>query len=165
MVFQYGFNILRPVFLVTNQERIRRKLAEGLTISGAQVGLVNFENLALEIHATKAGFEVIKPPRYKGTSGVEHRFSFVASDGRHVYAFDLCQDVGEVEVIRAFLKKIDTGTHVSLVCLRGRPSEEGLKLAKSYDLRILTPADIEPFFDPEAIEVATFEEAGSRRFA
>ena len=114
---------------------------------------MNFESLALEIHATKAGFEVIKPPRCRGTSGVDHRFSFVASDGKHVYAFDLCQDVGEVEVIRAFLKKIDTGTNVSLVCLRGRPSEEGLNLAKSYDLRILTPADIEPFFDAVRLTV------------
>ena len=129
------------------------------------VRFVNFETLALEIHATKAGFEIIKPARCRGTSGVDHKFSLVASEGGHVYAFDLCQDVGEVEVIRAYLKKIDTGANVTLVCLKGRPNEEGSKLAKGYDIRVLTPADIEPFFDPDSIEVLGHEKPESQRLA
>jgi len=111
---------------------------------------VYFEVLALEIYATREGFEVIKPPRTMGTSGVEHRFSFLASKGGRLCGFDLCQEVGRFEVLRAFLKEIDTGASVTLICLKGRPSEEGQRLAEEYGFRILTPADSGSFFEPEA---------------
>jgi hypothetical protein len=38
--------------------------------------------------------------------------------------------VGKVEVLKAFIKEMDSRATVFLVCLRGRPSEDGLKLAK-----------------------------------
>jgi len=120
---------------------------------------VYFEVLALEIYATKEGFEVIKPARLTGTSGVEHRFSFLASKGGRMRGFDLCQEVGKLEVLRAFLKEMDTGATVTLICLRGRPSEEGQRLAEEYGFRILTPADIGSFFEPEAHEAVAARKA------
>lgn len=108
-----------------------------------------FESLALEIHSTKAGWNVIKPPLCKGISGVVHRFSFLASKGGRLCGFDLCAEVGEAEVLNAFVKEMDSQASVFLVCLKGRPSEGGSKLAKEYGLRILGPADIGSFFDKE----------------
>jgi len=108
---------------------------------------VYFEVLALEVCAAKEGFEVIKPATIRGTSGIEHKFSFLASKNGRMCAFDMYQDVGQVEVLRTFLKEIDTGATVALICLRGRPSDAGQKLAKEYGFRILTPADIETFFE------------------
>ena len=108
-----------------------------------------FEGLALEIFATKEGFEIIKPAVVRGTSGVDHRFSFLAAKDGRMCGVDMCQEVGQVEVLRAFLKEIDTGATVTLVCLRGKPSDEGKRLAEEYGFRIITPADIGPFFEFE----------------
>jgi len=108
---------------------------------------VYFENLVLEIYATKAGLEVIKPARCQGTSGIEHRFSFLTSEGPRMYAFDVYPEVGEVEVIRTYLKRMDTGAETFLVCLKGRPTAAGSRLASEYGLRVLGPADVEVVFD------------------
>jgi len=112
-----------------------------------------FEILSLEAYATKAGLEVIKPARVKGRSGVELKFSFLAADKERLYAFELCPEVGQLEVLRTFIKRMDTGVTVTLVCLRGRPSEEGMKLAREYNIRVLSPADIGSFFKRETIGV------------
>ena len=106
-----------------------------------------FESLAIEIYSTKAGWEPVKPPRTKGDSGVEHRFSFLGVQGDEGLAFDLCTDVGQVEVLRSYVKQLDTRVKVVMVCLKGRPTEEGLALAKEYGMRILSPAEIGTYFD------------------
>jgi hypothetical protein len=105
-----------------------------------------FELLSLEIHASMAGLKVGKPPVCKGESGVEHRFSFVASDGNMTYGFDIYNDVSQEEVIKTFAKKLDTKVYASVVSLRGRPNAEVAALADDYGITILGPADIETFF-------------------
>jgi hypothetical protein len=110
---------------------------------------VYFEKLALEINATAAGWEVVKPARRVGTSGVEHGFTFLTSDSRHLYGFDLYQEIGEIEVLRTLIKEMDTGISAVLVCLSGKPSERARQLAAELGVRILSPAEIGGFFRSE----------------
>jgi len=110
---------------------------------------VEFEKLALEINATSAGWEVIKPPRCVGTSGIEHRFSFLASDSGHLYGFDLYPEIGELQVLRTFIKEMDTGVTGVLVCLSGKASERARELTVELKVRVLSPADIGDFFKSE----------------
>jgi len=105
-----------------------------------------YEKLALEVGATVAGFDVIKPPVVMGTSGVEHRFTFVATDGPEVYAFDVCSQVGQAEILRAYVKKMDTGARTFMVCLSGRPDAEAKELARIYGIDVLSPSDVGDFF-------------------
>lgn len=107
---------------------------------------VYYEELALEVSASIAGLRVIKPPVLRGTSGVDQRFSFLASDENVRYAFDVWQNVNEIEVLRTFIKKLDTGVQALIVCLSGRPSPEGRKLAASYGIDVLSPGDVGNFF-------------------
>jgi len=106
-----------------------------------------FEGLAVEIYATKGGLEAVKPPRMRGASGVEHRFSFLATQEGHSFGFELSPEVGEVEVLKAYAKQLDTGAKTYLVCLKGKPSQRGLELANEYRMRILSPGEIAQFFE------------------
>jgi len=105
-----------------------------------------FEKLALQVNATSAGWEVMEPPRCVGTSGVGHKFTLLASDSGQKYGFDLYPDVGEVEVLRTFIKEMDAGVSGVLVCMRGRPSEKAGKLAVELGVTILNPGEIGEFF-------------------
>ncbi len=105
-----------------------------------------FEKLALEVNATTAGWEVIEPPVRMGTSGVEHRFTFLSSDSGNLYGFDLYPEIGEIQVLRTFIKEMDTGISGVLVCLSGRPSEKAGKVAVELGVTILNPAEIGEFF-------------------
>jgi hypothetical protein len=107
---------------------------------------VYYEELALEVNATIAGLEVTKPPVLRGKSGIEHRFAFLATDGRARYGFDVCPQVGEVEILRAFVKKMDTAVEAFVVCLSGRPEAESKELAAKYGIKVLTPGDVGDFF-------------------
>ena len=106
-----------------------------------------FEGLAIEIYATKAGWEAVKPPRIRGASGVEHRYSFLANNEGRSCGFELSSEVGEVEVLKAYAKQLDTGVKTYLVCLKGKPTQAGADLAKEYGMVVLGPGDIAPFFD------------------
>jgi hypothetical protein len=110
---------------------------------------VYFEKLALEVNATTAGWEVIKPASRIGTSGVEHRFTFLASDSKHLYGFDLYPEIGEIEVLRTLIKEMDTGISAVLVFLSGKPSDRARELAAELGVRILSPAEIGGFFKSE----------------
>ena len=118
-----------------------------------------FERLALEITATAAGWEVIKPAWRIGTSGVEHRFTFLASDSGHVYGFDLYPEIGEIEVLRTFIKEMDTGASGVLVCLSGKPSGRAQDVAAELGVRILSPAEIGGFFKSEKMLLLDSREA------
>jgi hypothetical protein len=111
------------------------------------------EKLTLEVRAHLAGLSVIKPPFVVGSSGVRHRFTFLASGGRDVFAFDICEKVGAVEVIRAFAKKLDTGVTACIINLGGRIDSEALRLASVYGIDILGPADVQNSFAREAVQV------------
>ena len=105
-----------------------------------------YEKLALEVGATVAGYEVTKPARVLGASGVEQKFDFLAAEGDKKYAFDIYNDVGEVEVIRTYVKKMDTGVETFIVCLSGRPKEKAKDLSENYGIQILGPKEVGDFF-------------------
>jgi hypothetical protein len=97
------------------------------------------EKLALGVAADRAGLKSVVPATMKGASGTDHRFGFLATDGSTSFAFDIYDEVGEVEVLRSFLKKFDTGAVSQIVCLRGAPSSGAERLAEEYGIRILSP--------------------------
>ena len=106
-----------------------------------------YEKLALEVGATVAGFDVLKPAVIMGASGVEHRFTFAATDGPAKYAFDVCSEAGEIEIIRAYVKQMDTGAKTFVICLSGKPKDEDSKqLSRSYGVDVLGPKEVGDFF-------------------
>jgi hypothetical protein len=113
---------------------------------------VYYEELALEVNATIAGLEVRKPPVLCGKSGVEHKFAFLAADGPMRYGFDVCPQVGEIEILRAFVKKLDTGVEAFVVCLSGRPAPEGKELSAKYGIKVLSPGEVGDFFSKRISE-------------
>ena len=112
----------------------------------AQALQMFYERLALEVNARVAGLEVIKPAVVRGVSEVGHRFTFLAADGAKMLGFDIFQEVTEIEVLRSFVKTIDTGATVFLICLSGRPKPAAAAMAKGYGIEILTPAEVGEFF-------------------
>ncbi len=105
-----------------------------------------YEKLALEVGATVAGLEVVKPPEVRGASGIDQRFTFLASESDEFYAFDVCNEVGEREIIQCYLKKMDTGARTFVVCLSGRPKGKAQEMAKYYGIEILGPKEVGDFF-------------------
>jgi len=105
-----------------------------------------YEKLALEVGATVAGFNVVKPAAIRGASGIEQRFTFVAADGDEMYGFDVCPEVGQVEILRNYVKKMDTGAKTFVVCLSGRPTLEASVLARNYGIEVLSPSQVGDFF-------------------
>ena len=105
-----------------------------------------YEKLALEVGATVAGLEVVKPPRIVGESGIEQRFTFVAVDGTQKYAFDVYNELREADILRTYVKKMDTGAKTFVVCLSGRPDEQAKELARNYGIDVLTPMEVGDFF-------------------
>jgi hypothetical protein len=105
-----------------------------------------YEKLALEVGATVAGLDVVKPAIIRGESGAEQRFTFVAADGSELYAFDVYTEVGEVEILRTYVKKMDTGANSFVVCLAGHPDARAKELAKNYGIDVLSPMEVGDFF-------------------
>lgn len=105
-----------------------------------------YEKLALEVGATVAGYNVIKPPVVRGRSGVEHRFTFLAAEGSTMLAFDIYPEVGEVEVLRTYVKKMDAGIEAFIVCLSGRPRDRAKELSRVYGIQVLGPREVGDFF-------------------
>ena len=105
-----------------------------------------YEKLALEVGATVAGLSVVKPARIRGNSGVEQKFTFVAGDGPEMYGFDVYPEVGQVEMLRSYVKKMDTDAKVYVVCLSGRPNDGAKELGKNYGIEILGPREVGDFF-------------------
>ena len=110
------------------------------------------EKLSLEVEAAKLGWYIVKPPRIVGNSGVEHSFSFLATSGRVKYAFDVYDQVTELEVLKSYARKFDTGSIVNLVSAKGTASAEAQSLAKEYGMKVLAPEEISPFFRSALIQ-------------
>ena len=113
---------------------------------------MEFEKLALEVRAHFAGLSVIKPPFVVGSSGVRHKFTFLASRGSELFAFDIYEKVGVMEVIRTFAKSLDTGVKACIINLGGRIDSETLQLASVYGISILGPGEIQNCFAREAVQ-------------
>jgi hypothetical protein len=114
---------------------------------------MEFEKLALDVRAHFAGLSIIKPPFVVGSSGVRHRFTFLASKGSELFAFDICENVGVEEVIRTFAKSLDTSAKACIINLGGRIDSETLQLASAYGIRILSPGEIQNLFTRQAVQV------------
>jgi len=106
-----------------------------------------YEKLALEVNAGASGLTVIKPAVLTGKSGYDQKFTFVATDGASNYAFDIYTEVSEREVMRSYLKKLDTGAETYVVCLQGRLTPEAAALAREYGLGVLGPGSVGDFFN------------------
>lgn len=107
---------------------------------------MEFERLALEVSAIRAGLTPISPHVLQGDSGVEHRFNLLFTDGSRNYAFDFYGRVTDVEVVRSYAKKFDTRTSVNIVCTGGEVTEKARDLGLAYDMRILGPEAAKTFF-------------------
>lgn len=114
---------------------------------------MEFEKLALEVRAHFAGLSVIKPPFVVGSSGVRHRFTFLVSGGPELFAFDLYEQVGVVEVIQTFVKRLDTGATACIINLGGKIDGETLQLASVYGMGIINPEEIRNLFAQKAVPV------------
>jgi hypothetical protein len=110
------------------------------------------------VAATKGGLQVIEPALLVGRSGVPHRFDFLASDGSRSFAFDFYKEVGGIEVLRSYIKEFDTDTIVQMVCLKGKPSIEGERLAREYGMRILYPESLDGLFERQLVETRIEQE-------
>jgi hypothetical protein len=102
------------------------------------------EKLTLEIQSLRRGLTPRKPPTARGTSGIVHLFSFIAADELMTYCFDIYDEVTEIEVLKSYIKKIDTGYAVSLVT-GGRVGPLGKSLAKEYGMAVVSPNEIPEF--------------------
>jgi hypothetical protein len=120
------------------------------------------EKLTLEVEAAKLGWYIVKPPRIVGTSGVEHTFSFVASSGRMKYAFDVYDQVTELEVLKSYARKFDTGSVVNLVSTKKSATTLAESLAKEFGMKILWPEEIASFFRTALIS-STPEQVEAKR--
>jgi hypothetical protein len=107
---------------------------------------MQFEKLALEVGALKAGLKTTTSPVLRGSSGVEHRFDVLFTDGARKYAFDFYPSVTETEVVKSYAKKFDTGCAVNIVCPAGAATEAARQLALTYGMRLLTPEGAAAFF-------------------
>ncbi|MDG7011287.1 MAG: hypothetical protein JRN57_04115 [Nitrososphaerota archaeon] len=118
---------------------------------------MEFEKLALEVSAQKAGLKSVTPHVLQGSSGVEHRFDLLFTDGLRNYAFDCYESVTDIEVVKSYAKKFDTGCSVSIVSPAGKVSDAAKELALHYDMRILAPEAASTYFALErAVPSRTF---------
>lgn len=112
---------------------------------------MEFEKLALEVSAMKAGLKAVSPHVLQGGSGVEHRFDLLFSDGRRNYAFDFYESVSEVEVVKSYAKRFDAGAVVSIVSPTEGVTEEARRLALGYGIKIIAPDAARSFFALERV--------------
>ena len=112
---------------------------------------MEFEKLAVEVEALKAGLAAVTPRVLQGSSGVEHRFDLLFSDGARNYAFDFYDTVTEAEVVMSYAKQFDAGCQVSIVSAPGTVTNEAKQLALSYNMRLLTPEAATTFFALESV--------------
>lgn len=107
---------------------------------------MEFEKLALEVSAIKAGLKEVTPHVLRGESGLDHRFDLLFTDGNRSFAFDFHDSVGVVEVVSSYAKKLDCGCSVSIVCPVESVSGDAARLALDYNMRILSPGAADTFF-------------------
>jgi len=89
-----------------------------------------------------------------GRSGTKYRFDLVTEGrNRSPYGFDVLTHVGEGEVIRVFVKQLDSDIPVHLVYTRSA-SEAAKKLAGSYSMELLHARDFKGF-----VELLAFRDA------
>ena len=113
----------------------------------------------LEVTSRLFGWEVVRPPKVMGKSGVMHRFSFMAVKGDSTRAVDVYGKVSEGDVISTFTKSYDTGTSGAVIFTSEPPTEAARRLAKEYALDIVSARDIATIFRREPVLEAPREAA------
>ena len=108
-----------------------------------------YEKLALEVIAARSHWGVASPPILTGRSGIPHRFDFVAYDGRENIVFDIYDRLTETDVIKTFVKKLDTGAIAYIICVSEKMTEGAGRLAWEYGLKVLRSRSIESAFRQE----------------
>jgi hypothetical protein len=109
--------------------------------------LMELERLMVRVAATRAGLQVVEPPILTGRSGATHTFSFLATDGLQSFAFDFYDRVGEIDLLSSYVKMMDTGVVVHIVCFHGNPTIEAEGGAKEYRIKILRSGELSNFFE------------------
>jgi len=115
---------------------------------------MEFEKLALEVSAAKAGLKPVSPNVLRGDSGIDHRVSLLFTDGAKLYGFDFYEKVTEIEVVRSYAKKFDSRAAINMVCLSGEVTPGARELAKEYGMKVLSPRAAETFFVFEQLSKA-----------
>ncbi len=135
----------------TERTKNTERFSETNIRRNATIRLVKFEGLALEVAAKNAGLMIVKPAVLHGKSGVDHKFDGLVSDGPRFYAFDFYESVDEIDVLRTYIKKYDSGASTNMVCTSGKITPNAASLAREYGVEILGPEGLGPFFQPLAM--------------
>lgn len=100
--------------------------------------------------ARKFCYDVITPPALKGKSGIVHSFSLLLASKGKLAGVDIHEIVGEVEVLKTYVKKLDTGVSAFLVSTNGNPALETRALSEAYDVRIFTRSELDEMLNANA---------------
>ena len=111
-----------------------------------------YEILSLEIVASKFHWQRVTPTTLTGRSGVTHRFDFVATDGQRTLVFDVYGKLSETDVIKTYIKKLDTGAFAYIYCPDGKMTKGAGRLASEYGLEVLCSDTIESAFKAREIQ-------------
>ncbi len=76
----------------------------------------------------------------------------MAMNGQERLAFDICERLSETDVIKTFIKKLDTGVSAYIICLSEKMAEGAGKLATEYGLKILHSNSLESAFRTRELE-------------
>jgi hypothetical protein len=112
-----------------------------------------YERLLLEIIAARSHWQTLSPPSLRGRSGVMHRFDFVATDGRASLVFDVCEQVSEIDVIKTYTKKLDTGASACIICKNKKMTARARRLTAEYSLKVLSSDKIESAFRAKGVRL------------
>jgi hypothetical protein len=84
----------------------------------------------------------VEPPILKGDSGVRHPFSILVRTDEKYHAVDIYNHVGEVEVLRSYIKMYDTHASGHIISSTDI-SAEARSLAAQYSVAISTVEGVE----------------------
>lgn len=102
--------------------------------------------------AAKAHWQIVSPPTLTGRSGVTHRFDFVATAGQERLVFDIFERLSETDVIKTYVKKLDTGASAYIIYNAKSMTEGTGRLVSEYDLKVLHSDNIESTFMTKRME-------------
>jgi len=114
---------------------------------------VSLERLLLEVTAKNAGLEVRQPSVAEGFSGVSHRFTLLVSSGTTTCGIDHYDQLDEIGVLGAFIKRLDTGIPVVLITNK-KAGDLAIMLANEYGIEILDMVEGRNFLSSKQIILA-----------
>jgi len=73
-------------------------------------------------------------------------------DGQDSRVFDIYEQLNETDIIKTYIKKLDTGATAYVICLTGKMTEGASKLVSEYGLEVLRSDNIESDFRAKEIQ-------------